>query len=146
MITIKNGLNFGKLDIAIKQGVDKALGAMGLQLMNNTVNGSMTVATRPPILEGVLRGSGSVFVGSKLIATSKKTVGRPATSYGGKANEATVIFNTAYAARWHENRFNPGPGSIRDGNVGWKYLEVHMKGDSQELMELGAAKIRESLK
>jgi hypothetical protein len=147
MITIKNGLNWTGLGKKVEALNASAMGAVGLQLLNNTVNGSMTVATRPPILEGTLRGSGSVFVGKRLIKTSKTgTKGTPNTSYSGKPDEITVGFNTAYAARWHENEFTPGPRSIQDGNVDWKYLEVHLKGDGDELMALYAERMRAGLK
>jgi hypothetical protein len=141
-MTIKNGLTWGKLEKHINALNKKALAAVGLQLINNVNEGSMRVGARPPILEGTLRSSGSVFVGSSLIHTTNNDgKGRPVISYSDKKNRVTVIYNTAYAARWHENRFTPGPISSQDGNVEYKYLEKHLKGDGDELMALYAAKM-----
>ena len=39
----------------------KAMAAVGLQLINNIANGSKGNPIVPPILTGLLRGSGSVF-------------------------------------------------------------------------------------
>jgi hypothetical protein len=115
--------------------------AVGLQLINNIVNGSPAEPVVPPILTGLLRGSGSVFFESELVSTLPPVNGQgdPATSYTGESNTVTVGFNTAYAKKLHEKPFNPGPVSQQSGNVGHKFVEKHLKKDGKELFKLYAA-------
>lgn len=135
---------FGSVDPKARQ---KALMSMGLQALNNTVNGSPSEDSRPPILTGRLRGSGTVFVGNKRIGDSLYPGGTPATSSGeNNSNVITVGFNTEYAARMHEHLEPYGtPDPItgktfkahRDaGTVTGKFLERHLKADKEELMKL----------
>jgi hypothetical protein len=117
---------------------------VALQLINNIVNGSPQESVTPPILTGRLRGSGSVFLGGKLVRTTSdlSSKGTPATSHSEKKNVITAVFNTPYAAKWHENSFNPGPVSLQSGNVGNKYIEKHLKADGPELMKFLALLIK----
>lgn len=128
----------------------KAARVAGLQLINNIVNGSPKEPVVPPILTGRLRASGSVFVGSKLEDTTEDrpvTEGSstPATSHSDSDNIVTVGFNTPYAARWHEEVFNPGPFSEQSGDVGNKYIEKHLRSDGPELMALFASVLGRSV-
>jgi hypothetical protein len=111
---------------------------VGIQLINNIVNGSPNSGIVPPILTGRLRGSGSVFLGKKLVNQTPQVRGEgtPNTSYAGKDGEITVGFNTPYAAKWHEKPFNPGPFSIQSGDVGNKFVEKHLRADAKELWKL----------
>ena len=153
--TITPGLNkfFKKIDPKARE---KGLISFGLQLINNTVNGSPNEAVRPPIRDGRLRGSGTVFVGSKKVGdtTFAGKGGTPAQSYNERdKNIITVGFNTEYAANMHENlqpygkQFVPG-GKIPKrtaanvADVGGKFLERHLKADKDELAKLYADKYR----
>jgi hypothetical protein len=125
---------------------------VGIQLLNFTAQGSFNDPTMPPIMTGYLRGSGSVFVNNELVGTSPKPYGKgdPLRSFSvGVSNKdqtvISIIYNTEYAARWHENKFVPGgkrpskaarnnPSIIK--NVGNKWIERHLKADSKHLMEL----------
>lgn len=125
--------------------------ALGLQLLNNVVNGSPKEPIIPPILTGALQASGSVFVGNKFILdTSSRAVSggdapTPNKFFREKNTTVTVGFNRPYAARWHENPFIPGPVSQQAGSVGNKYLEKHLKADGPELYSLYAAKLKGAL-
>lgn len=136
---------FKKIDIKARE---KGLMALGLQLLNNTVNGSPRENARPPIMTGRLRGSGSVFVGSKKIGDSLFAGGgSPSQSSGeNNPNVVTIGFNTEYAARMHEHLEpygTPDPKigktfkAHRDaGAVSGKFLERHLKSDNNDLWDL----------
>jgi len=132
----KQGVNTGK-----KRSVDfKAKAKVGLQLLNWIVNGSSKEPTIPPIKTGILRGSGSAFVGSELVGDSKGLIGRgdPNKSFSGNPNTVTVGFNTSYATRMHEEEWNPGPVSRQSGNVGNKFIKKHLAADGKNLTKLYA--------
>jgi hypothetical protein len=137
----------GSADIAGKT-------AMGIQLINNIMNGSPKESVVPPVKSGELRGSGSVFVGSKLVHSVEKVKGKgnPNTSHTAKINTVTVGINTSYAAILHEKPFSetkmkgswsPGPVSKKSGDVGNKFVEKHLKADKEELMQLYADIIKD---
>lgn len=111
---------------------------MGLALMNAVINGSPKERVVPPIDSGLLRGSGSVFVGGKLVGETPKVKGKgtPAKSYRDKEEVVTVGFNTEYAIYTHEKSFNPGPVSRQSGDVGYKWMEKHLLADKDDLIEL----------
>ncbi len=138
-------LFFNKIDPEAKE---KGLIAFGLQLLHNTVVGSPNEGVRAPIRKGRLRGSGSVFVGSKKVGdtTFLGKRGTPAQSHSEKnPNIVTAGFNTEYAALVHEN-LQPkgswvpggkdGKGASLSADVGGKFLERHLKADKDELMQL----------
>lgn len=146
--TISSGLRnfFGTVDPKARE---KGLAALGLQLLNNVVVGSPGEGSRPPILTGRLRGSGSVFVGSKRIGDTlfMSSEGSPAQSYTeSNKNIVTAGFNTPYAARMHEHMSPHGtPDPIigktfqahRDADaVSGKFVERHLKADKTELFQL----------
>jgi len=127
-----------------KAADELARGAAVLQLMNFVVNGSPRESVVPPIKEGILRGSVSVFAGSRKFGDTKSLFsgGNPVSSYRTKKNEGVLIINTAYAARLHELPFSeskkrgywsPGPVSQQSGDVGNKYVEKHLKADRKAL-------------
>lgn len=127
---------------------NKARIMVGIQLINNIVNGSPTEPTVPPILTGRLRGSGSVFLGGKNVYETPKYHGEgtPNRSFSGKEGVVTIGFNTEYAARWHEETFEPGVRSQQSGDVGNKYVERHLRADGKELMQLYANILKEETK
>ena len=150
-VTITNTLSKGFDKYILKTGIGqpkasgahkKASVALALQLLNWTINGSARVNVTPPIKDGVLRGSGSAFVGGDLIGDTKTQYphGTPNTSYNKTdPNDITVGFNTAYAARLHETDWTPGPASEQAGDVGNKFLEKHIEHDGPDLLKLYAA-------
>lgn len=143
--------NFGKylnkIKMEKKGGLDElAKIKVGLQLLNWTVNGSPKESVVPPIKDGILRGSGSVFVASKFEGDTKTDEGTPNKSYNGKKDEITVGYNTSYAAKIHEQwgtKLQPGP--FNDGDAGRKFLWRHMKKDGKMLLELYAKLIKKGV-
>ena len=147
--TVTPGLDkfFNKIDPDARF---RALSVLGLQLLNNAVNGSPNEGARAPIRDGRLRGSGSVFVGSKKTGDTLflGNSGTPAQSYTeSNENTVTVGFNTEYVANMHENlkpygkQFIPGgKNKVRSAanvsDVEGKFLERHLKADKEELMYL----------
>jgi len=140
---------FNKIDPKARE---KGLMALGLKLLNYTVNGSPRESSLPPIRDGRLRGSGSVFVGNKKIGDTLfagKGKGTPVTSLReNNPNVVTIGFNTPYAAKMHENlipygeQYVPG-GKVRAkrtkenvAGVRGKFLENHLKNDKKELYGL----------
>lgn len=122
-------------------GADKAAKTkVGLQLLNWVVNGSPKEPVVPPIYWGVLRSSGSAFVGSEFVGGTNFL---PVISPGQvvlnkilreKPNTITIGFNTAYATRMHETNWMPGERSLQSGDVGNKFVEKHLKSDKEDLM------------
>jgi hypothetical protein len=147
-IVIDNDIDFDRYDRIFKEEDENARIEVGLQLMNNAINGSPAESTVIPVLTGLLRGSGSVFLGSKVVGYSPKVKGKgtPATQHKAKKGVITVGFNTAYAKRLHEYPFKPGPVSQQSGDVGHKYLEKHLRSDKKELMTLYSDLIRKNVK
>lgn len=114
--------NANKLYNKFIEADDKAKTLVGLQLLNNVINGS---PPNIPVKTGLLQSSGSVFVGSKLIAVSENicSSGKPPTPATSNDDDRTVIvigFNTPYAARIHETR--------------GKFLEMHIQNDMPDLL------------
>lgn len=119
---------------------------VGLQALNWIVNGSPKESVVPPILTGLLRGSGSIFVGSKYVGTIGGKKGKPNKSHTEKEGVITVGFDTAYAARMHEGVWNPGPVSKQSGDVGNKFIEKHLKADKKEYTKFYAALQKKNVK
>jgi hypothetical protein len=121
----------------------KSWGAVGLQLLNFIANGSPNNSRVPPIAKGILRGSGSVFIGSELLGVLPKVSGKgtPNRELSEKVGIVTVGYNTAYAARIHENltpagSFKLGLGSQQSGDVGGQFLTSHLESDGKLLMRI----------
>jgi hypothetical protein len=109
----------------------QAIELMALQLINNCVNGSPFESVVPPVLSGVLRAS-----------AKKEVVG----------NTIWIAFDTAYAARMHENLtpagdFQLGKRSLQAGNVGGKFLEKHLYNadEIQSLFDIFGTKLKEEV-
>jgi hypothetical protein len=128
---------FRKIDILARQKV-------GIQLINNVANGSPKESSVPPILFGLLRGSGSVFLGSKFVYETPKVDGQgnPNKSHSEKDGVVTIGFDTAYAARMHETDWEPGPKSKHSGNVSNKFVEKHLRADKEELLRFYALLVK----
>lgn len=161
-IVIKNTLSKGMKEYFDRMGVGQNKGAdllgkkrMGLQLLNFVGNGSRNVTAVPPILDGILRGSGSVFVGGEFIGDTKDFTGNPMStpnhSHSAPANVITIGYNTSYAAKQHEEHegtYNPdgglkdGPVSEKSGDVSGKFLEAHLLGDKEAIFAVYAETLR----
>jgi hypothetical protein len=139
-LEITNHLKVDKYFLKWNEEDKKARAKLGLQVLTWIVNGSPNSSRVPPVLTGMLRGSGSVFVGSKFVgATPKfKGEGEPNKSHSEVEGVITVGFNTPYAARWHEQQFTPGEVSAREGDVGYKYIEEHLKADAKAMTQFYA--------
>lgn len=124
------------------KATDRALAAGGLQLLNNIVNGSPASQAVPPKLTGHLRGSGSVFVGSKFVGDSQQfeAAGSPNRSHGERNDKIiTVGFDTPYALLMNEKiglTLKLGPVSQQSGNVEFHFMQKHIEGDSPEIVKL----------
>jgi hypothetical protein len=118
-----------------------AMTKTGIQILNWSLNGSANSSVVPPIWTGELRGSGSVFVESECVHTSKGEYpgGRPCETYSAGNDKIAVGYNTAYAARLHETKWTPGPRSAQSGDVGNKWLEKHLNADKTAAMKMYAA-------
>jgi hypothetical protein len=133
---------WGDVDLVAKKEV-------GNKFIHDVSDGLEGNGTAPPILTGRLRGSGSAFVNGKAVAdtTDSYPAGTPATGpIEKKRDEVVIFYNTEYAARWHENPFNPGPVSQAYGNTGPKYVEKHLKTDGPALFKKYADIMGEKVK
>lgn len=118
-----------------------ALAQVAIQMLTWMNTGSPNEPLKPPIRFGTLRGSGSAFVGKKLIGTAPpEGEATPATSYAGPEGTITIIYNTSYAAKMHEWKGGWGPYTEQDGNAGAKWIERHLAADGPLAME-GIAEI-----
>lgn len=152
-IKITNTLSKGLLSYFSKVAMNQQAGAdftararTAMQILSWTNKGSSQESTVPPIKYGILRGSGSVFVGSKLVRTTAGDYqgGTPCTDYSSSDNNITIGYNTAYAARLHErDDWTPGKISTQSGNVGNKWLEKHLAADGPAAMKMYAAELKE---
>lgn len=124
-----------------KVDIEIAKPAVGNTFIHNVSTGLGVNPLAPPIFTGRLRGSGSAFVAGKAVAdtTDKYSAGTP---YKGSVQQniqdVVIFYNTEYAARWHENPFNPGPISSMAGDTGTKFVESHLKTDGKEILKLYA--------
>ena len=152
-LTIKNTLTDGVKKYFKQAGIEKnkstasdflAKSKMALSLLNFCLNGSKNSSRTPPVLTGDLRGSGSVFVGNKMIQDSKgASKGTPNTTYSENPDTITIGFNTEYATKIHEN-LEPAGGlqlgtkSREAGDAGGKFVEEHLDADKESLLEIYA--------
>lgn len=139
-IEIKSNLDDGikKFKKVSKDQDFKGKTQMGFALMNAILNGSSRERVVPPVATGHLRGSGSLFVGGKLVGEAPKFKGRGIPNKSFRANDDTITvgFNTEYAVYTHEKDFIPGPVSQQSGDVGNKWMEKHLMADKEDLMKL----------
>ena len=118
-----------------------ALAQVAIQMLTWMNTGSPNEPLKPPIRFGTLRGSGSAFVGKKLIGVAPpEGEATPATSYAGPEGTITIIYNTSYAAKMHEWQGGWGPYTTQDGSAGAKWIEKHLAADGPLAME-GIAEI-----
>ena len=129
---------------------DQAMEKAAIQFLTWCNTGSIGSPKKPPIKWGILRGSSSAFVGTKLISVYPQEISpdsedeegpTPAKSISGvgiKTNDtiATFVWNTDYATTMHEWRGGWGPATLRDYDAGNKWLEEHLKADKDALMKM----------
>ena len=137
---------YKKLDIISKKQipnlVEKGLGKSMLQLLNDCVMEIPTV----PLREGWLRGSGSIFVQNKLIATSRNAPSAKSKYANEHHTEAinkysfigVIGYNTPYAARVHEGIYF----HFREPSSGAKYLESKLLRNRELYVEIIANTIK----
>lgn len=127
-------------------GARRGLGQAGLAILADAVMDMPTV----PLKEGTLRGSGSVFVDGKLLATSPGA-GTPATDAGDLNRpgtlEALVGFNTPYAAYQHEGMRKDGTHVVRnysEPSSGVKFLENKLNANRDKYLAILNGEIRKA--
>jgi hypothetical protein len=153
----KGFMDLQKKEIAVNE---KACTKMALQLLTFCNVGSPNEPTVPPIKSGYLRGSGSVFVNSKFIsATPSAAGGSPLKSFTVVPNpyltRISIIYNTPYAARWHESSGwvpggkRPSRASTKNPsitrNVGNKWITKHLVADGKDLLWLYGTLVKKEL-
>ena len=138
----KVGISKADLSGADLQGREAA----GKYLLDSVVGGSANNPLKPPMDTGALRASGSAHIAnnSAFYTTDNLPVSAPGQATPNKRNARgtrdtiTVGINTPYAARWHENQFQPGEISLANGPVGPFYLSSHLQSDSKEMLRIYA--------
>lgn len=111
----------------------KALEKPAIQMLTWMNTGSPRESRTPPIRTGVLRGSGTAFVGGKLVATtpSAGADGTPAGSSNADGLNVHWVFNTDYAAKMHEYEGEWGEFTEQAKDAGNKWMEKHIIADRQ---------------
>jgi len=148
LATLKKGFDtyFKKIKMEKPGGADEqAKIKVAIQMLNWSLNGSSKEAAVPPIKDGILRGSGSVFVERKFIADTSGEYpgGTPNKSYNGKRGQIIIGYNVSYAAKQHQNLppfgdFKLGPVSEQSGDVSGGWLTLHLMHDCKSAMALYA--------
>lgn len=143
-LKITNKFDFTKFRKKNKVMFKLALKKGAIAMLDWSANGSSKVPDMPPIRKGILKGSGSAFAGGELVDTTavknapSEGTPTPAKSFpGANKNTITIVYNTNYAARMHQdNGLNPGDFSKRAGNSnpGNQWLQKHLSGDGSLLM------------
>lgn len=133
-----------KLILKSPEAFNKAFTVGAIAMLDWMTTGSRNSSKTPPIRFGVLRGSGSAFVGSKNVKVNPQDVRKgtkerptPAKSYSAPKDVITWAFNTEYAAEMHEVKKNPGKFSLQagDANPGNKWIEAHIEKDREDLIK-----------
>jgi hypothetical protein len=116
----------------------KAQEIAGLQMLTWMNDGSSVCPAKPPIDWGVLRGSGSVFVGKDLVgvALNAPSGSTPEKAWNAAISTTTWIYNTAYAARMHEHDGDWGAKTKADPGAGNKWIEKHLSADKENYLQL----------
>lgn len=135
---------------APKSVMERSQAKGGLQMLDWMASGSPKNNTMPPLKTGFLSGSGSVFLGGKLLDVTESSGterGKPNKSYQAKDNVLTFGFNTEYAAEVHEVKKAKGQFSGQSGNrqSGNQWVTSHLKSDGKLLSKLIAELIKNDL-
>ena len=124
----KTTIDIPRLRKKSKLAFNKAQKKAGIQFLTWCNAGSPNDSSTPPIRWGILRGSSSVFVDNELVYIYPQTITSgsnetisPARSYDGKDGSITIVYNTDYAFKMHEERGksweNLGPFSVQARNA-----------------------------
>jgi len=128
------------------EALRKALEIAAIQFLTWSANGSSKESRKPPIRRGFLRGSGSAFVGSKLVGLVRGHDNKEANrSYSDNPLNVTWGYNSEYATKMHETNYKPGPFSAQDGDAGNKWLERHLSADRELFMKVVAIEFSKEL-
>jgi hypothetical protein len=121
----------------------KAMEVGGIQFLTWANKGSKDEPRTPPIRWGVLRGSASAFLGSKLLtifsipikagAPERPT---PAKSHSATGLVITWVWNVRYAWKMHEWLGGWGKFTRQAENAGSKWLEKHLIKDRDALIDV----------
>lgn len=109
----------------------------------NWVRDTSMVIPTTPLRTGYLRGSISAFVNHRLVTTSRKVLGKPATTdnAGGVVDKdhwlITVGANTPYARKHHEV-----PANFRQPGSGNQYIRAKLALRGKTYMEIIARRLR----
>jgi len=132
------------------EAFNKACKVGVVQFLTWCNTGSKGSSKKPPIRWGVLRGSGSGFVGNELVVIFEIPIkaGRatPAKSHSAKPTTMTWCWNTDYAAKMHEWTGGWGPFTLQDGNAGNQWLAEHLRADAQALYDVIGMKFSQVMK
>ena len=138
---------------AVMRGAERGIAKAGMRLLGDSI-GEMPSVPRD---EGTLRGSGSVHVNGKFKQASPSAGGAPTPNKTDIAKtvrdgiEATVAFNTDYAAAQHEGFAVMPDGrriEFRDyttAGTGAKFLEAPMARNNELYMGIVAGEVRKEL-
>ena len=138
----------GKISRAHLSAAYRGVYAAGLQQLTWVVQGSPKINKTPPIRTAFLRSAGQVLVNGRpaytaldIGVTSKKGQAKKINSGTRKPNiyNFEIIFNARYAEKMEKGGYNLGELSKQAGNAGPQFLESHMKGDKEAILE-GIAK------
>jgi hypothetical protein len=142
---------FGQLMRRVIPAAERGMGFAGVRLMRDTIMDMPTV----PLEEGTLRGSGTVHVQGVHKETAPNVGGNPTPNtteipkpVGADLIDATVGFNTPYAAYQHEGVRRDGTHIVKNytqAGSGAKYLEKKLIGNRSIYLGLAANEIRKEL-
>ena len=144
----------GKISGGNLRAASRAVRRAGLQQLAWVVQGSPQVNKTPPIKTAFLRSAGQVLVNGRpaytaldIGVTSKKRQAKKINSGTRKPDTYNfeIIFNAEYAERMEKGPYNLGEISIQAGNAGPKFLESHMKGDKEMILQGIAEYIKKSV-
>jgi hypothetical protein len=125
----------------------KALEKPAIQMLTWMNTGSPRESRTPPIKTGALRGSGSAFIGHKLVKTTPSTGGDSSPARSSEATDETVhwVFNTDYAAKMHEYDGAGGTVTQQAKDAGGKWMEKHVRADRAAFAQMFAGEFNKAL-
>ena len=143
---IEDGIKkeLGKVSGAHLQGAYRGVRRAGLQQLTWIVQGSPKINKTPPIKTAFLRSAGQVLVNgvpaytafAQGLAVAQKQAKK--VSQGKKKPNTynfEIVFNARYAAKMEKGGYKLGEKSITAGNAGPKFLESHMAGDKEMILQ-----------
>lgn len=118
-----------------------ALERPAIQMLTWMNVGSVREPRTPPLKTGTLKGSGSAFVGSKLVGTTPSEGGNPTPATASNAPTPTTVhwvYNTDYATKMHEWPRAYSELSQEAGAIDNKWMEAHIRADREAFAEFVA--------